>query len=44
MPNLFYDRQMTKVFDLKGVNRKISKEAASRDTKRVLLDQNLMEC
>ena len=45
MPNLFYDRVMTRVFDLKGSerNRKIAKEQ-SRDTKRVLLDSNLMEC
>jgi hypothetical protein len=45
MPNMFYDRVMTRVFDLKGSerNRKVAKEQ-SRDTKRVLLDQNLMEC
>ena len=47
MPNLFYNRIITRVFDLKGSARnryvKRNKNSANDDTRRVLLDENLLE-
>jgi 1-phosphatidylinositol-3-phosphate 5-kinase len=43
MPNLFYDKKMERIFDLKGSVRNRYVKKKGRDAKRVLLDSNLME-
>ena len=59
MPNLFYDREVSQVFDLKGSarnryiklqvtekneHRKAEDLSSLHEKRRVLLDQNFMEC
>ena len=43
MENLFYEREVSRIFDLKGsVRNRLVKSTG--DVKEVLLDENLVQC
>lgn len=46
LENLFYDRQCTQVFDLKGSerNRLINTQGRHQEKEIVLLDENFLRC